>query len=112
MSGISLDSRKLKNKIRETARQALIRFPEVAQIRLFGSLAKGAENPLSDVDIMVVLDRKDQGRDPLEAARPYFAFFSDRLRVAVDVLITDRAGIDELDRTVGGSEMIAGRPHS
>ena len=51
VSGISLDSRKLRKKIPETARQALRRFPEVAQIRLFGSLAKGEENPLSDVDI-------------------------------------------------------------
>lgn len=113
MNGIFLNSRKLRRKIHETARQALSRFPEIVQIRLFGSLTKGVENPLSDVDIIIVLDRKDRaGGDPLGVAKPYFAFFSDRLRIAVDVLITDRAGIEELDRTVGGSEVVAEKPHS
>ncbi len=109
MSAIFLDSRKLRKKILETAGEALTQFPQIAQIRLFGSLAKGDENPFSDVDIIVVLTAKDDSADPFRIAKPYFAFFSDHLRIAVDVLVTDLGRVEQLDKTVGGSLVIAER---
>ena len=33
--------------------------PEIAEIRLFGSLARGTANPYADADLLIVLDATD-----------------------------------------------------
>ena len=33
--------------------------PEIAEIRLFGSLARGTRNPFADADLLIVLDASD-----------------------------------------------------
>ena len=33
--------------------------PEIAEIRLFGSLARGTRNPYADVDLLIVLDQTE-----------------------------------------------------
>ena len=45
--------------------------PEIAEIRLFGSLARGTANPYADADLLVVLDATDLPfRDRLPRYKP------------------------------------------
>lgn len=45
--------------------------PEIAEIRLFGSLARGTVNPYADADLLVVLDATDLPfRDRLPRYKP------------------------------------------
>jgi predicted nucleotidyltransferase len=83
---ISLKATELIRDLRVHAESALEAFPEIRSIHLFGSLAAGRHTGLSDIDLLVVTDRL-RSEDPLEAARPHFVFFSERLRLAVDVLV-------------------------
>jgi predicted nucleotidyltransferase len=45
--------------------------PEIAEIRLFGSLARGTRNPYADADVLVVIDATDVPfRDRLPRYKP------------------------------------------
>lgn len=59
--------------LREIARESLKEFPEIREIRLIGSLAKGEETGLSDVDIFLLVDSKE--KNIIEWMKPYFNFF-------------------------------------
>jgi len=92
-----LDKEAVLQRLREVSEEAFAVFPELREIRLFGSLAKGEHTGLSDVDILVVVESAQ--KDPLEMARPYFSFFSDRLDVALDLIVatgTDKEKFSDL----------------
>jgi predicted nucleotidyltransferase len=59
-----LDREGVLARLRERARQVLERRPDVVEIRLFGSLARGDARPGSDADLFVVL--RDGAAPPLE----------------------------------------------
>jgi predicted nucleotidyltransferase len=64
--------------------------PEVQEVRLFGSLARGTRNPYADADILVVLDGSDVAfRDRSPLYKPVGA------PVPTDVLVCTR---DEIER--------------
>jgi predicted nucleotidyltransferase len=42
------------------ARALAVRFPEIEEIRVFGSLVKGTAVPGSDVDLLIVLGESDR----------------------------------------------------
>jgi predicted nucleotidyltransferase len=52
-------------RLRERARAVLARRPDVVEVRLFGSLARGDAGPGSDADLFVVL--RDEGARPFPA---------------------------------------------
>jgi predicted nucleotidyltransferase len=88
---ISLDRERLLAQVREAAGQVRTAHPEVAEVRLFGSLARGDATGLSDVDLLIVLSETGES-DPhwrILAFLPYFAF--DR---GVDLLVLTRAEIE------------------
>jgi hypothetical protein len=71
--------------------------PEIAEVPLFGSLARGTRNPYADADILIVLDASDlRPRDRIPRYKPVGA------PVPIDLTVCTRA---ELDR-----EMRAGNP--
>ena len=107
--GIFLETKTLSKRIREAATEALQRFPEIDQVRLFGSLSRGDENGLSDVDLIVVLAASSPKPDPLETVKPYFCFFSNRLDIAVDVLATDLERLESTSTLLGSSVLVAAR---
>lgn len=72
------------DKLSHIAQEALAAFPEIREVRLFGSLARGDETGLSDIDLLVITEREEP--NPIERVRPYFFFFSQRLPLAMDVL--------------------------
>jgi len=82
----------LLTRLRQVSSEALKQFPELLEIRLFGSLARGEETGLSDVDLflLVVSDEKN----PLERMKPYYHFFSARLALALDMIVATSAELD------------------
>ncbi|ADN02306.1 hypothetical protein STHERM_c13660 [Spirochaeta thermophila DSM 6192] len=57
----------------------------MVEVRVFGSVARGEETGLSDVDLLVVI--REGPDDPLERMRPYFLFFCERIPLSLDVLV-------------------------
>lgn len=73
VKAIFLNRDEVIKKLCEISSEASIMFPEIEEIKLFGSLVKGDETGLSDVDIFILI-KNGQG-DPIERMRPYFSFF-------------------------------------
>ena len=86
-----LDRETVVRKLKHVSAGALERFPEVVEIRLFGSLARDDQTGLSDADVFILIDTRPD-TNPLERMRPYFNFFADKVEIAVDVVV---AAIDE-----------------
>ena len=59
----------LLDRLRPVARQVLGQVPEVAAAYLYGSHAEGKAQPLSDLDLAIVLRTDDRPADPLFAER-------------------------------------------
>jgi uncharacterized protein len=55
-----LDSKRVMERLRVVARQMKARHPEIEQVLLFGSLARGEAVPGSDADLLVVLSSASQ----------------------------------------------------
>lgn len=89
---ISIDKESLLEKLRKISIEAIKRFPEIEDIRIFGSLAKNQETGLSDIDILIISTTKEI--HPIERIKPYFNFFSEHLNIALDLFV---ARPDELD---------------
>ena len=80
---ISLDRKALLDRLRVIARQLCRAFPEIKDVRVFGSIARGDHVGTSDADVLVVL-KEGGSADPLERARAFYPYFD--LPVGVDVL--------------------------
>jgi len=63
-------------------------FPEIQEVRLIGSIAKGENTGLSDVDIFILVDNAND--NPIERIKPYFNFFSDKIDIAIDILVATK----------------------
>lgn len=70
---IWLDRNQLLEELKTAAKEAKDAFPEIKEIRLFGSLARNEETGLSDVDIFIVAETEI--KNPIERIKPYFCFF-------------------------------------
>ncbi len=84
---ISLDRDELLSRLREIARQIRAEHPEVTEIRVFGSIARGDHVGTSDVDVLIVLQDGECG-DPIEQIRSFYPYFD--LPVGVDLLVLTR----------------------
>jgi len=54
-----LDRERTLAALKELAARMGADHPEVREIRLFGSLARGERNPYADADLLIVVDRCD-----------------------------------------------------
>lgn len=106
---IYLDSNAMLQKVSHSAQKALEEFPEIIEIRLFGSFARGGQSSLSDVDILVIIEDNKEFSDPIEIAKPFFNFFSKSLGIATDVLVTTKSRYKELSHISNESKVIARR---
>ncbi|MCM8777477.1 MAG: nucleotidyltransferase domain-containing protein [Candidatus Omnitrophica bacterium] len=82
---ISIDKEALLEKLRKISTEAVKKFPEIEDIRIFGSIAKNKQTGLSDVDIIII--SKTHEMHPIERIKPYFNFFSEHLDIAIDLLV-------------------------
>jgi predicted nucleotidyltransferase len=86
VKAIFLDREDTLKTLQKISSKALRKFPEIKEIRLFGSLAKGEGTGLSDIDIFLLVVSEENG-NPIERMKPYFNFFSDRMDIAVDMIV-------------------------
>ena len=63
-------------------------FPEIQEVRLIGSIARGENTGLSDVDIFILVDNAHD--NPIERIKPYFNFFSDKIDISIDILVATK----------------------
>ena len=76
-------------------------YREIAEIRLFGSLARGTVNPYADADLLVVLDATDLPfRDRLPRYKPMGS------PVPLDVMVCTR---EELSRELSAGNRFVRR---
>lgn len=59
MRGRSLDRPAVLAGLRCAVAAHAAALPEIAEVRLFGSLARGTVNPYADADLLIVLDATD-----------------------------------------------------
>ncbi len=71
---ISLDRNSLLARLRATAARIRAEHPEVTEVRLFGSVARGDQTGTSDVDILILLagTADPDSLDRILAFLPYF----------------------------------------
>ncbi len=93
---ISIERDKLLARLREIAEKIRAEYPEEAEVRVFGSIARGDQTGTSDVDVLIVL-RGGQCGQPLEQIRAFYRYFD--LPVGVDLLVyTEDQVADRLQR--------------
>jgi predicted nucleotidyltransferase len=97
---ISLNRDELLTRLRQIATRLQAEHPEVADVRLFGSLARGDQTGTSDVDILIVL-RHTSEADPHRRILNFMPYF-DLLR-GTDFLVYTRA---ELERLSAGNRFL------
>ncbi len=95
------------NRWKDWYEQAKI-FPEILEIRVFGSFAKGEETGLSDVDIFVLISSLEE-KNPVERLKKYFYFFAENMDIAVDVIVADLNEINNLQDIILNSILITKR---
>jgi predicted nucleotidyltransferase len=84
-----LDRDAVVSKLRRFAVELGGQRPEIVEIRLFGSLARGERNPRADADLLVVLEASDVPyRDRIPLYKP-----SESL-VPMDLTVCTRAELD------------------
>ncbi|MEE8584170.1 MAG: nucleotidyltransferase domain-containing protein [Acidobacteriota bacterium] len=88
---ISIDRDELLARLSSIARRIRVRHPEVREVRLFGSLARGDQTGTSDADLLIVLEPGSEPADPLELTRKYLRYFD--LPIGVDLLIVSQEEI-------------------
>ncbi len=57
VKAISLDREEIFNRLSKLSAELRAKLPYVREVRLFGSLARGEEHGLSDVDLLVLVER-------------------------------------------------------
>jgi len=98
---ISLNRDKLLNRLGEIAAAIKKTHPEVKEVRVFGSVARGDQVGTSDVDVLLVLYGSNP-INPLEKTRQYYPFFN--LPVGVDLLVYTEGSI--ADRLATGDQFM------
>ncbi|MBC7365131.1 MAG: nucleotidyltransferase domain-containing protein [Candidatus Aminicenantes bacterium] len=108
VKAIWLNKNLLLEKLKNTAEEARKIFPEIIEIRLIGSLARNEETGLSDVDIFIISNTVET--NPLERIKPYYYFFSERLKIALDVMVArpeELSGFENFEKMLEGSIILA-----
>jgi len=94
VKAISLNRKSILKTLKLKCAEAQKKFPEIKDIRIFGSIAQGNETGLSDIDILIIADTKEN--NPIERIRPYFYFFSDALTgLSCDTIVASPKELDQ-----------------
>ncbi|HSR12035.1 MAG TPA: nucleotidyltransferase domain-containing protein [Thermodesulfobacteriota bacterium] len=90
--------------MQDAAGEAARNFPEIIEVRLFGSMARGEETGLSDVDIFIAVKSGDS--NPIQRMKPYFRFFSERLDMSIDMIVALEGEIGDFRDVLGGTQLL------
>lgn len=108
VKGFLIDREMVMEKLKDVSETALNTFPEILEIRVFGSFAKGEETGLSDIDIFILISSSDE-KNPVQRLKKYFYFFSENLDIAVDVVVADLSEINNFKDIISNSILITKR---
>jgi len=100
-----LDRSELIKKLREAASEALLLFPEIKEIRLVGSVARGEHTGLSDIDLFIVTESGE--KNPLERMKPYYRFFSGKIGLSLDIITAVQQETGDYKNLLEGSILLA-----
>jgi len=89
---ISLDRGEVISRLEKMALRLIAEKPVVAEVRLFGSLARGDQTGTSDADVLVVLHSADS-QDPHRRTLAYLPYFD--MERGVDLLVLTRAELEQ-----------------
>lgn len=81
---ISINRNEVLARLRAAARRLRAEQPEVVEVRVFGSIARGDQIGTSDVDVLVLF-RKQVWTDPIAQIQALYAYFD--LPLGVDILV-------------------------
>ncbi len=104
VKAISLNREGVLQRLKEIVEEASRVFPEIVEVRLFGSLARGEETGLSDADLFIVT--KGGEENPVERMKPYFIFFSDRMDIGLDMIVATEQEAGSIKETLGYSKLL------
>ena len=104
VKAISLNREGILRRLKAVAEEASRVFPSIVEIRLFGSLAKGEETGLSDADLLIIT--ASENKNPIERMKPYFSFFSDRLDIAIDMIVATKDEAESLREVFAYSKLL------
>lgn len=107
VKAFSLDRDEVIRRLRQVSAEAMEVFPELVEVRLIGSLARGTHTRTSDVDLLLRV--RELTGNPLELLKPYFYFFSRRLEVGLDLLLFGPALPEGMEEILRGSMVLARR---
>jgi len=105
VKAIYLNKEEVLAKIKEVSGLAVQEFPEIREIRLFGSFAAGKTHALSDVDIIIIVE-KASSLDPIQRIKPYYSFFSQHLDIALDILVIEQKDLSHYEDFLKTSQLI------
>ena len=89
---ISLNRDDLLARLRKIAARLRTEHPEVIEVRLFGSLARGDQTGTSDVDVLIVLDQSGE-QDPHRRILTFLPYFD--LTRGTDILVYTRTELTQ-----------------
>jgi predicted nucleotidyltransferase len=104
---IWLDRERVLERARAAASEAALAFPDIREIRLFGSIARNDHTGLSDVDLFLLIESGE--KNPLERTKPYYRFFSERLEIALDVVTATEEEAGSFKEMLAGSIVLYSR---
>lgn len=106
----ALDSGAAVRRLEECAHRLLAERPEVMEVRLFGSLARGEAGPASDADLFIVVaDDADPGFDPWRWFRGAGIGCDFFVRTAAEAAELERSGSRFADAVYGEGLVLARR---
>ena len=102
-----LNRDKAIKKLQEAAEEAMLLFPQIKEIRLVGSVARGEHTGLSDIDLFIVMDKG--GENALERAKSYYQFFSEKIGLSIDIIVARKGEAGDYGELLRGSVLLACR---
>ncbi len=94
VKAISIDREEVLKVVREVARDLKSSLPWVRGVYLFGSFATGQEHGLSDIDLIVVVERIGR-EDFWQIYTPVFDFLAERLPIGFDLIVLPEGDFKE-----------------
>jgi len=94
VKGIYLKRNEILKRLKKVSKIAIKIFPEIKDIRIFGSFAKGEETGLSDIDILIISDYKN--REHLKVNMKYFNFFRIIYQLELIYLLQNQMNLNNL----------------
>lgn len=95
-----IDRDRLLERLRSIAKELRESFKYVKDIYLFGSLAKGEERGLSDVDLLIAVEALPKERF-WDIFNELYTFVWERLPIAFDIIITPEERLYENPQMFG-----------